>query len=436
MPAGAAERTLEPDEVAELLRTAPVVDGGAVVVARGRHDGERIVRKTATGRARERLRREAELLEHLVLPERIELVEVVDLEDDLDDPSGTTRTVMVTRDAGTTTLADTAQVRDDEIVRALRRTGEALVRLHESGWCHGAVTPEHVVVGTRGRIRLCSFGSAHPVDPADPTATAGDLSAFLGIVDLVGRRPSSATSWRQRRRWRAAARSLRRAVATARAAQEPPSTTLQDVVRVLSQLQLRGAPAARHRLPATGLALVAAGLVVLGLVLRAGSDPETRPDSGPAATASTAVTPFAPFTTLTIGGTGSRDVCADGDGALDVDGDGCAEVVAVAGHVVSIEDRSYRLGVPGDLAAVGDWDCDGVATARLVRPTTGEVFEFPTWAADRAPAEGTLITTVPAPLPPHSVRTAPGGPSGSCDRLLVAPGDGDELAVGPEEALP
>ena len=39
----------------------------------------------------------------------------------------------------------------------------------------------------------------------------------------------------------------------------------------------------------------------------------------------------------------------------------------------------YELGEPGDEAVVGDWDCDGLRTPALYRPTTGQVFEFASW---------------------------------------------------------
>ncbi len=61
---------------------------------------------------------------------------------------------------------------------------------------------------------------------------------------------------------------------------------------------------------------------------------------------------------------------------VDVDGDGCDDEVRLDGEIVEIDGARYALGIPGDIAAVGDWDCDGLATARVLRATTGEVFEF------------------------------------------------------------
>ncbi len=53
--------------------------------------------------------------------------------------------------------------------------------------------------------------------------------------------------------------------------------------------------------------------------------------------------------------------------------------------VVESEGARYRVGRPGDVVTVGDWDCDGVSTPGVVRPSTGEVFLFPTWAAPDEP---------------------------------------------------
>lgn len=54
-------------------------------------------------------------------------------------------------------------------------------------------------------------------------------------------------------------------------------------------------------------------------------------------------------------------------------------VVEHAGH-------RYGLGRPGDVALVGDWDCDGKPTPALYRPSTGEAFVFDTWATAARPS--------------------------------------------------
>lgn len=43
------------------------------------------------------------------------------------------------------------------------------------------------------------------------------------------------------------------------------------------------------------------------------------------------------------------------------------------------EATSWQIGRAGDLAAVGDWNCDGVATLGVYRPSTGSWFAFDSW---------------------------------------------------------
>jgi hypothetical protein len=83
--------------------------------------------------------------------------------------------------------------------------------------------------------------------------------------------------------------------------------------------------------------------------------------------------------------------------SVDLDRDGCAESVrwissrgemTVDGHPPS----TWFLGRPGDQLVLGDWDCDGLVTPGLHRPSTGESFRFDDWPTDRA------ITAVADPL--------------------------------------
>ena len=44
---------------------------------------------------------------------------------------------------------------------------------------------------------------------------------------------------------------------------------------------------------------------------------------------------------------------------------------------------------------VGDWDCDGVHTAALLRPATGEVFVFDAWAGPGVDLTARRVGRVP-----------------------------------------
>ena len=35
---------------------------------------------------------------------------------------------------------------------------------------------------------------------------------------------------------------------------------------------------------------------------------------------------------------------------------------------------SFRYGIPGDVPLLGDWDCDGIATPAMFRPSSGYVY--------------------------------------------------------------
>jgi hypothetical protein len=100
--------------------------------------------------------------------------------------------------------------------------------------------------------------------------------------------------------------------------------------------------------------------------------------------------------------------------AADVDGDGCAEHVAVAGGTVTAGSARWSLGAPGDVVAVGDWDCRGGATPALLRPTTGDVFVFTSWAGRGRPVTVTPDRRVPGAVGLHAEKAGDG-----CDLLRV-----------------
>jgi hypothetical protein len=91
---------------------------------------------------------------------------------------------------------------------------------------------------------------------------------------------------------------------------------------------------------------------------------------------------------------------------------------------VSHRGARYRIGVPGDLVDVGDWDCDGSATPTVVRPADGSVWRFGTWARAGAPVVAEPAGAVPSPAS-AAVTTGPDG----CDQLTVTTTDGRAVVV-------
>lgn len=100
----------------------------------------------------------------------------------------------------------------------------------------------------------------------------------------------------------------------------------------------------------------------------------------------------------------------------DVDGDGCPEPVELDGRVARVGSVTVELGQEGDLVALADWSCTGVATPALLRPSSGEVFVFPEWRLD-APLEVDAVATVPGAT---GIDAGPG----RCPSPVVATPDG------------
>lgn len=178
-----------------------------------------------------------------------------------------------------------------------------------------------------------------------------------------------------------------------------PSVPLPD--RSAPSEQRRRLPLARAALLLVVLAVgVAGGIAGARAVRPLGSDPVSAAD--PTTTTTSAAPPAAteePTTPTTTTASDAEDrwpsTCTvPAPTGPDVDGDGCPEEIALDGLVAQIGSVTVHLGRPGDLVALGDWHCDGVATPALLRPETGEVFVFPEWRLD-APVEVEAITVVP-----------------------------------------
>ena len=100
--------------------------------------------------------------------------------------------------------------------------------------------------------------------------------------------------------------------------------------------------------------------------------------------------------------------------AADVNGDGCPEALAIDGSIVDAGVARWSLGEPGDLVTLGDWDCDGEASAALLRPATGDVFVFSAWAESDEPMTVTATRRVDGGVAIRAVPDEQG-----CDRLMV-----------------
>ncbi len=103
--------------------------------------------------------------------------------------------------------------------------------------------------------------------------------------------------------------------------------------------------------------------------------------------------------------TGLSTITAASD--LNINADGCTEKIFIgtiastgadegaAQPAIATPTRRWLIGQSGDHVTVGDWNCDGIATPVVLRPTSGEVFFFAVWPHDSPPAQPTARASVP-----------------------------------------
>lgn len=380
--------TLEPDQLRNVTgpdasQPRPACTGR---IERRRDDQGGLVVKRARSGDRADLRREAEVMRAVADTPLVRLVELRDLPD---------VTELVLRDTGGPSLA--ASLRDPETrpsvaLDRLAAACEAVARLHAAGWAHGRISTDHVVLTPRGRVRLCSLRAAQPID-LDPATARRDRVALLRMVDdwalpgATGRPPTDLRSRMVR---------ARLARHTRRLPDDPDPLVL---ARILRRCRSR---------PRPGMWAVAISAVVAVTVGLAATQVPRRvtAHSGAGTATSRDVSTTASPTTA------SCDATVEGTGIVkvDIDGDGCPEAVTTAGNVVTVGSRRFRVGSAGDVVAVGDWDCDGRATAAVLHPSSGEVHTFGDWATDARSAASTAVGTVDGAVSIAAVPTGCGPP--------------------------
>ncbi|MBS1838564.1 MAG: hypothetical protein JST64_12805, partial [Actinobacteria bacterium] len=338
--------TLEPDALAdELGPSTPTQRSRWSDIRRVHGDAGMLVVKHARSDGRAGLRREAEVLDAVGGSMLVRFVELRDLPD---------TTELVLRDTGGPSLA--SMLRDPatkpvDALTHLAETCETVARLHAAGWSHGRLGPDHVLMSARGRIRLCSLRAAMPID-VDPTVARDDRAALLRMVDDWVASASTHGSARRPASRFAAGRVAR---CTRRLADAPDPIVLARILRRCSR------PLGPRPRVAAAVAAIAAATVGISLLAVTRSPPSsaerattarattrpatTRPASTPSTTTRPTTAPEAsagrssptPLTTAPPSNDApSPAACADPGSpsdsaalaaAVDVDGDGCAEVV-------------------------------------------------------------------------------------------------------------
>jgi len=383
--------TLEPHALHRLDHDrAP---GPGMTLTRDRIGDESVLRKSARGGQRAALRREAEVLRALGGHGVVRLIELVD---------GADVTELVLLDTGGPSLA--AALADPatdsrSALRLLADACDAVSRLHEQGWAHGDLRADHVLLTRRHHIRLCSLGDAVSLG-TEPDAGRADRVALLRIVDDWTRSAGTDGSpMSSRIRSRVLARR------THRLPDDPDPRLLGRILRRTAATGLAVPSRDRIRLPLpvrSGRRVRRVAVPAVTIILVAGiawfALPSHGPDPGPGGSDSgggtahttemSTTTTVAPGAAPPAPGTAAASGCRAVDRSRpDVDGDGCGDDVSIEHDVVVAGGHRYRVGRVGDLAAIGDWDCDGTSTIAVLRPEDGTVHVFDRWALDGRPAQ-------------------------------------------------
>jgi len=404
--------------------------------------GRRVMAKVgASAEEAARLAREAELLDVARHPGVVELVGV--------DGSGV-GSMLLTAHVEGPTLAAVGPLPLEEAAGLMAALAGTLSDLHGLGIVHGAVCPEHVIVGPGGRPVLCglAYGGkvGDPLGPPPPLGRAysdparagaealhpafdvfglGALAGFLAPDPPPGhalaRVAADATAGELDTRppALAIAEALQEAVPAARLprglATTPPAPAARPAsADPLAALRRGGGSTRRSPRPRASAALAATAAVVVvgGAVFLASSPGAPAPEPvaelsavppdevqpGPTTTragpASTSTSTSPPATTTVA--TARRD-CPVATAVLqaDVDGDGCPDALRYADGLLEAGDARWALGQAGDQVAAGDWGCQGTRTLALFRPSTGEVFRFDGWATPGHDVKASAVVRVP-----------------------------------------
>lgn len=256
------------------------------------------------------------------------------------------------------------------------------------------------------------------VDPGDPATGVAHLERSLaGAVgaalspDPAGRPPAAALAERLRAvALPAGSASLPGPVRAPSSLLAPPSTRRTREFGPRPPAPAAGTASSRHRrLVGAVVGGAAAAAVALAVGTRFDEQYDEPASSQAVTTTACPVRPVPPAPGVAL--------------VADIDGAGCPSgarwhdgVLVVAGVSPGERPRRYALGAPGDVVALGDWDCDGRATPGTYRPATGVVTLYGSW-----PGEG-------PGLAPDTVRSSPAdggaevvaGPDG-CDDLRPTP---------------
>ena len=395
----------------------------AVTVSRS--EGRLIAVKQVPAERAGEIEREAEMLKRLDHPGLVRLVDIVETADG----GRALHTEFVSSD----TWATRPLTEPTERAAAMAALAAVVADLHQLGVAHLQLIPPHVLHGDNDRPVLCGLTQAAEATPENlhiDLAALADLchDPTLGRGSLAGKLSSLADAARA---GTLSARELARRLDLLAAKRPTGSEPVRAVGGgVLEALRRRLRP---KSLMAAGT--VAAAVLVafaLGALSRAPESPPTAPTPAlPEAPSEVAETGPGEFDELELtdaagqahaSGAGTLANSSGGieDPALDppapaTDSQSMAQAVSVheAAAVLEHDGRRYAVGATGDFVETGDWDCDGQATAAIVRPSTGGIVVFDAW-----PGPGETVS-LPERWSVDSPTGAEAVAHGPCDLLRV-----------------
>jgi hypothetical protein len=287
-----------------------------------------------------------------------------------------------------------------QLAAVVASVAETVADLHGLGIVHGRIDVSHVLIGADGRPRLCGWSAGDDATPADDVHALGELLTTLvgqcagdPIPErrLMRRDQACADEPTRRPTARRLAASLAAIVPGAGLAPPPDAVAMlptsddeHDEWAALRHSEASSPLRPGARAGAPGRAAVLLGIAAAGLVLVAGGARSLDHGGGTDASSTPTHVSFAdPVETVATeppasvtGPSTTTPTCA---AKPDVDGDGCADPITIEGNVIAVGATRYQAGEEGDLVALGDWDCDGIATPAALRRTTGDIFLFPSW---------------------------------------------------------
>ncbi|MBW3547182.1 MAG: hypothetical protein KY452_03465 [Actinobacteria bacterium] len=411
------------------------------------------MKEAAPGGGADRLRREAQILRQASHPGVVELVDI----DELDGGAVALTTAFV---AGGTLRDSAGRLEPVAVARVVAGLATTLADLHGRGIVHGRLSADHVLLGSAsGAPVLCGLAEARTVDghaaaELDATDDTEALATLVGTLTSPGSGPLTDALRQAVERWHAGAGPTRptlRSLAVTLDGLVPGEAPVAEPGTTTGRsLPPRRSPARRRRpgvrsAGVVGAAAVAVGLVAAVAVATAGGGPPSRATvdaAVPAAVPHGSTSTSSPATMSTVPPPPTTEApvrvfpppeCPPADPpAADVDGDGCPDPLEVGDGVVAAPGARWQVGAPDDLVVIGDWDCDGLATPAVVRPSSGQVWTFPRWA-DHRDNDGVVaepVDVAPGPVAKATVVEDAGSPgTGQCDGIEVIASGGDRQLV-------